>query len=158
MCFVALVFLHAAHAAWTTGDPPPISLFWAREIVRIVEVNVVSGRQNGTMRHVPQVSVLRDSGPTDLKGLTGSFYDYRRASAEAAIAGYVAGEAITVTVSDGAPYADRIDWFRLGAAMWMTLFASASVIVSISALLLTAGSSTRQSGRRRPSSPRKLGR
>lgn len=121
---IGLGLVLAAHTAWTAGDPPPASVFGARELVPIVATKVVSGRQNGSMRHVPQVSVLHDGAVVGLKGLTGSFYDSSQSGAEAAVAGYFAGDMARVRMVDGAPYADRIDWFRLGAALWLSLFAA----------------------------------
>lgn len=148
---LGLVFLHIAHAAWTTGSPPPISLFGAREIVLIVEAKVVSGRQNGSMRHFPQVTVLRASGLAELGGLTGSFYDYRQSSAQTAIASYAPGDAVTARIIKGSLFADRIDWFLFGAAVWMTLFASA--ILSAGGMLVVAGNFNQQRGKCYPQSP-----
>jgi hypothetical protein len=122
---IGLFCLQAAYFAWTTGDPPPASFFGPRAIARVVEAKVISGRQNGSLRHTPFISLVWSSEPTELRGLQGSFYSYRLESAEAAIRSYRAGDAITVRVVDGLPYVDRNDWFRLGSAVWMSLFAVA---------------------------------
>ena len=120
---IGLLCLQAAYSTWTTGDPPPASLFGPRAIATVVEAKVISGRQNGSLRHTPLVRLAWPSEPTELRGLQGSFYNYRLESAEAAIRSYRAGDAITVRVVEGVPFADRNDWFRLGSAVWMSLFA-----------------------------------
>ncbi|OJW63027.1 MAG: hypothetical protein BGO57_08880 [Sphingomonadales bacterium 63-6] len=122
---IGLFCLQAAYFAWTTGDPPPASLFGPRAVASVVEAKVISGRQNGSLRHTPLIRLAWPSEPTKLRGLQGSFYNYRLESAEAAIRNYRAGDRITVRVVDGLPYADRNDWFRLGSAVWMSLFAGA---------------------------------
>ena len=61
--------------------------------------------------------IERASGTTELRGLKGAFYSGRLESeAATAIKDYRTGETIAVRVVNGLPYADTIDWFRLGAA------------------------------------------
>lgn len=121
---IGLIFAQAAYSAWTRGDPPATSLFSSRTTARVVAARVVSGRQNGSLRHVPEVSVLWAGQVTPLRGLTGAFFTARQDAAEAAIRGYVPGDDITVRVIDGRPYADAGDGFRLGSAVWLSLFAA----------------------------------
>lgn len=134
-----------AYFGWMTGDPAPASLFGPRTIVNVVEAKVIAGRQNGSLRHTPLVTVVWLSEPTKLRGLQGSFYSYRLESAKAAIRKYPAGGAITVRVVDGLPYADRNDWFRLGGAVWMSLFAM--VILAAGAAVAIVGGTRNPRGR-----------
>ena len=120
---IGLMLTNAAIGSWTTGDPPPASVFAQRSAARVVEARVASATQNGSLRHVPLVLVKWDGQVTELRGLTGSFYDYRYATAETAIGDLVAGQPIAVRVVDSAPYVDRTDWLRLGGAIWLSLFA-----------------------------------
>lgn len=140
---VGLVFAQAAYLAWTTGDPPPAGLFSPRATAEIIEARIDSGRQNGSIRHVPKVTVLWASKTTELRGLKGAFYSGRLESAAASILrDYRVGDVITVRVMDGVPYADADDWFRLGAAVWLSLFALVFLCAGGAVALLL--------GRRRP--------
>jgi len=130
---VGLIFAQAAYSAWTTGDPPATGLFSPRATARIVAARVVSGRQNGSLRHIPEVSVLWAGQVTQLGGLTGAFFTARQDAAEAAVRGYTPGDDITVRVIDGRPYADASDGFRLGGAVWLSLFAA--VILAVGAVV-----------------------
>ena len=141
---LGIVFAQFAFASWSTGNPAPVSLFAPRETVRVVSADILSGRQNGSIRHTPRVAVLYQKEIVDIGGLTGSFYDNRRDSAEASIEDYAVGEAVTVRLLDGAPYADNTDWFRLGAAIWMTLFAGGILSAGV---LMVAGSFNWRPGR-----------
>ncbi|HEV2516599.1 MAG TPA: hypothetical protein VGV07_15185 [Devosia sp.] len=132
---IGLMLTNAAIGSWTTGDPPPASVFGQRSAARVVEARVVSATQNGSLRHVPLVLVQWDGQVTELRGLTGSFYDYRNGTAETAIRGIVIGQAVAVRVVEGALYVDRTDWLRLGGAIWLSLFAliawGAGVVLSL---------------------------
>lgn len=120
---IGLLLTHAAMGSWTTGDPPPASIFAQRSAAGVVEARVASGRTNGSLRHIPLVRVQWDGQVTELRGLTGPFYDHRYSSAQAALRHTVAGQSISVKVIDGAPYADRTDWLRFGGAVWLSLCA-----------------------------------
>ena len=61
---VGLIAAQTAWHAWTVGDPPPVRLFGARAIAPVVEARVISGRQNGSLQHVPQVTVAWPPQPT----------------------------------------------------------------------------------------------
>jgi len=138
MLGLGLVFAQAAYSAWMAGDPPPASLFNPRATAEVIEARIVSGRQNGSIRHRPVVEVSWASKATELRGLKGAFYSGRLESeAAAAIKDYRIGETITVRVVNGLPYADTIDWFRLGAALWLSLFALA--FLSVGAVIVIAG-------------------
>ena len=120
---VGLVFAQAACSAWAQGNPPAMSLFSPRATARVVAAEVVSGRQNGSLRHTPQVSVLWAGRVTPLRGLMGSFFTARQEAAEAAIRGYTVGDDIQVRIIDGQPYADDNDGFQLFGAVWLSVFA-----------------------------------
>jgi hypothetical protein len=128
---LGLVFALFAFNSWTSGDPPPANLFAPREEVRVASVEILSGRTNGSIRHVPRVMVVWGAEVVELAGLTGSFYDYRQPSAEAAIAGYAAGQMVMVRLVDAVPYADRTGWFKLIGAIWMSLFTVALVVTGV---------------------------
>lgn len=142
---LGLIFVQFAFAGWSTGNPAPVSLFAPRETVRVVSAEVLSGRQNGSIRHIPRVTVLHRTEIATLGGLTGSFYDNRRGSAEASIEDYAIGKAVTVRLLNDAPYADRTDWFLLGSAIWMTFFAGG--VLSVGVLLVVACFNWRRSRR-----------
>lgn len=118
-----MVFAPFAFNAWTLGNPAPNSLFAPRQAVRVVSVEISSGRTNGSIHYTPRIEVLRGAEVVDLRGVTVSFFDNRRASAEAAIEGYSVGQAMTVRLIHDAPYADRTDWFTLIGAILMSFFA-----------------------------------
>lgn len=140
---LGLVLALFAFSSWTSGNPPPATLFAPRETVRVAAVEVLSGRTNGSIRYRPRVTVLWRGEVMELAGLVGSFYDYRRASAEAAITGYAVGEAVTVKLVNAVPYADRTDWFTMLGAVWMSLFAVA--IMAAAGVLALASNAARQS-------------
>ena len=52
---------------------------------------------------------------------------------------------VTVRLLDGTPYTDKTDWFRLGAAIWMTLFAGG--ILSAGVLMVAANQLATGQGR-----------
>jgi len=138
-----LVLALFAFSSWTSGNPAPATLFASRETVRVAAVEILSGRTNGSIRYRPRVTVLRRGEVLELAGLVGSFYDHRRASAEAAIAGYAVGEAVTVRLVNAVPHADRMDWFTMLGAVWMSLFAVA--LMATGGALAFAGNAARRS-------------
>lgn len=139
---VGLVFLYAANLAWTAGDPPPASLFSPRATVEVIGARIDSGRRNGGIRHTPMVEVWWASKAAELRGLKGAFYSGRLESEAAGfLEGYRIGEAITVRMVNGLPYADRNDWLRLGVALGLSLF---------TLRFLSVGTAIAVAGRRRP--------
>jgi hypothetical protein len=135
LAVLGLLLVHAAFAAWTTGDPSPASLFAGRDTAEVVEVRVISGRQNGAMRHVPVVRVRWVEHVVELQGLTGAFDDYRLSTAEAALRDFSVGQVIAVRIIDGAPFVDRTDWRRLVPAIWLSGFALVLVATSVGLIL-----------------------
>jgi hypothetical protein len=141
---LGLIFAQFAFSGWTIGDPAPVSLFAQRETVRVASVEILSGRTNGAIRHTPRVTVFRGAEIMELAGLTGSFYDNRQVSAEAAIEGYVIGQLVTVRLVNAVPYADRTDWFSLIGSIVVSLFAVA--LIAAGGVLAFAGNAG-QTGR-----------
>jgi hypothetical protein len=91
--------------------------------VLVLSVDVLSGRQNGSLRHTPSVTVEWRGVPHALHGLRPSFAASDRGSAQSAVQSLAPGDEILVRLVDGQIFIDRNDWFRLGGAIWLTLLA-----------------------------------
>ena len=137
---LGLIFCLAAFAAWTSGEPSPSSLFAQRQEVLVLESSVIKGRQNGSLRHLPLVTVEWAGRPHELQGLRESFYSYREDAAQKAIRGYRAGKTATVRVANDRPIADRNDWFQIAVATWLSIFALILVAVGIALIAPAARS------------------
>jgi hypothetical protein len=133
---LGLVVGQMAMAAWTTGSPPLAAIFAERAEVKVLEAEIVSGRQNGAMRHLPHVLVEWNGTPTELPDLKGSFYGYREEDAERAIAGFTPGDTATVRVVNGMPYTNRTNWFGLSANTVLALIAAIKLTLGTAILLL----------------------
>jgi len=136
LAVLGLLLVLAAFVAWTSGNPSPASLFAGRDTAEVIEIRVISGRQNGAMRHVPVVRVQWAEHVGELQGLARAFDDYRLSTAEAALRDFSVGQVIAVRIIDGTPYADRTDWRRLVPAIWLSVFASALVATNVILVLL----------------------
>ena len=60
---LGVIFAYLACLAWTTGEPPPASLFGPRATAEVVEAHIVSWRQNGSLRPPTLVNLLRPLSP-----------------------------------------------------------------------------------------------
>lgn len=122
---VALVFVLMSYGSWTFGDPPTWMQFGPRTETRVLASRIESYRiGNGTTRHEPVVEVVwppGDESQVPLGGLAPDFFAYGSAAAAAITSSYTLGETITVRVFEGRPYADRIGWFGLIHATFMSL-------------------------------------
>lgn len=153
---VGLVFALGSHAAWTTGDPPPSSLFIGTTAAVVVRAEVEAGlASNGSLRHLPRVDIRwpETTGPAiGLRGLLPSFYGDRRADAERVLVGFVPGETVPVRIIDGHPYTDRIDWFRLLGALWLSLIAGILLVLGLVVIRLSRPASAQKKQQHAPPS------
>lgn len=100
--------------SWTSGEPPPRSLFGPKSGDTVLESRVEEGRAtNGSLRFTPIVIVTAPDGRQRLQGAD------------------PAGDTVSVRWVDGGPMADRIDLFSMANAVGLSLFAL---------MLLTGGS------------------
>lgn len=131
---IALVVLLLAYGSWTFGTPPTWTLFGPRAQTQILSAKVDSYRiGNGTTRHEPVVEVSwppEGGTATRLGGVLPEFFDYRSDGAAAITEDYRVGETIGVRVFDGAPYADRIGWFGLGHAVFLSLMSLVALAIA----------------------------
>lgn len=119
---VAVVFGAIAFQSWTFGEPPPWSIVAERVEARVVEARVNSSRiGNGTIRHTPVVMIDLGAEPVALEGLEPAFFDHHQGNAEAIVANFTPGDAISVRVVNGIAMADRQDLFQTAHASFMTL-------------------------------------
>lgn len=122
---VAMIFVLMSYGSWTFGTPPTWMQFGPRTQTVVVSSRVESYRiGNGTTRHEPAIEVTwpPEAGETQrLGGVAPEFFDYARQRADAIAADYRVGDVIDVRVFEGKPYADRIGWFGLIHATFMSL-------------------------------------
>lgn len=92
--------------SWTSGEPPPRSLFGPKSGDTVPESRVEEGRAtNGSLRFTPIVIVTAPDGRQRLQGAD------------------PAGDTVSVRWVDGGPMADRIDLFSMANAVGLSLFA-----------------------------------
>lgn len=129
--FIGGVGLFLALFSWTFGTPPTWTVFGPRERALVVETRIdIVPVGNGTTRAVPVIEVEWPLGSGDVARLGDVQSVYHRGPmdhAQAALADFTVGEEIAVRPYEGAPYADRLDWFGLAHAGFLTAF---GVIVS----------------------------
>lgn len=122
---VAMIFVLMSYGSWTFGTPPTWMQFGPRAETRVLTSSIESYRiGNGTTRHEPVVEVVWPPGtdnPVRLGGLVPDFFAYGSASATAIARSFRIGDTIPVRVFEGEPYADRIGWFGLAHATFMSL-------------------------------------
>ncbi len=125
---VATIFVLMSYGSWTFGTPPTWMQFGPRAEARVLTSKVDSYRiGNGTTRHEPVVEVTWPPGndsPVRLGGVVPDFFAYGNASASAIARSFVIGDTIAVRVFEGQPYADRIGWFGLAHATFMSLMSA----------------------------------
>lgn len=143
---VAMIFVLMSYGSWTFGTPPTWMQFGPRDETRVLASSIESYRiGNGTTRHEPVVEVVWPPGTESsvrLGGLVPDFFAYGSASATAIAGGFSIGDTIPVRVFEGEPYADRIGWFGLIHATFMSLMTL--VLVGIALLFVKLFGPTRR--------------
>jgi hypothetical protein len=110
--------------SWTSGEPPPRSLFGPKSGDTVLESRVEEGRAtNGSLRFTPIVIVTAPDGRQPLQGLIPSFSAFSHDMAASAVAAHPVGDTVSVRWVDGRPMADRIDLFSMAHAVGLSLFA-----------------------------------
>jgi hypothetical protein len=122
---VGLIFAVMSWGSWTSGEPPPWSVFGPKSTETVVESKVEEGRAtNGSIRFMPVVTVTTSAQPQALEGLIPSFSNYSADMAANTVAAYPVGARVQVRWIDGEPMADRIDLFSMAHAVVLSLFAA----------------------------------
>ncbi len=121
---VGLMLAVMSWGSWTSGEPPPWSLFGPKSTETVLESRVEEGRaSNGSLRFMPVVKVTTPNQPQLLKGLIPAFSNYSAEMAADAVASYPVGGQVQVRWVDDKPMADRIDPFGMAHAVGLSLFA-----------------------------------
>lgn len=122
---VAMIFVLMSYGSWTFGTPPTWMQFGPRAEARVLASKVDSYRiGNGTTRHEPVVEVSWPPGTDSavmLGGMKPEFFAYGLTEATAIARSFRIGDTIPVRVFEGEPFADRISWFGLAHATFMSL-------------------------------------
>jgi hypothetical protein len=131
---IALVFIGMSWVSWNFGDPPTHTVFGPRAETAVVRSGVERYRiGNGTYRNDPVVAVIWPPGSGTelaLKGLIPEFFSYGPTEAARIASGFVAGDAATVKVYEGAPYADQFRWFGMVHAVFISLMSLVLVFIA----------------------------
>ncbi|MCB9897914.1 MAG: hypothetical protein H6825_07920 [Planctomycetes bacterium] len=117
---VGLGFLAMDFGMWHAGTPPAWSFLAPRgeAVVRASRVDV-ERIGNGTLRYTPAIEVDAGDGAVALQGTWPSFFGFGSQEAEEIAARFPVGATIVTRPLDGVLYADRIDPFDVGIAVFM---------------------------------------
>jgi hypothetical protein len=133
--FAGLFFLWLSTLSARWGEPPPVSLFFARDGLIVTEATTITQPVgNGTTRTVPILTVEwpRESGQqVEVAGLLPVQQRGNAARAREIVAAHPVGSEIAVRLVGGQPMANRQDLFSTLHALFMAVMGSLLTVVGL---------------------------